>query len=80
MTEDSLANDDLKYHTKKLPNGITEVTAWSLIPIKESKAYTLHKNLGISSIPHNFKMEQKQDGAYVSTWIYYDYERMERDG
>lgn len=80
MSEDSLANDEVKFHKKYLSNGITEVTAWSLIPIKESAAKDLHKKWGIESSPYNFKTDQKKDGAYVSTWTYRDQERVDHDG
>ena len=79
--DESLASDELKFHANRLPNGITEITAWSLVPIKESKAYEINKNsLKTDSIPQGFKITQKKDGAYVSTWYYCDYERIEEDG
>jgi hypothetical protein len=76
---ENFINDEPKYHKKYLGNGITEVTAWSLIPIKENFAHKLHIELGINSPPCNFTMAQKKDGAYVSTWSYCDYERVEID-
>lgn len=75
-----LADDEVRFHKNRLSSGITEVTAWSLIPIKESKAFEINKSLGTESLPLNFKITQKPDGAYVSTWVYNDYERMETDG
>ncbi|CAK0740205.1 hypothetical protein CCP1ISM_1170004 [Azospirillaceae bacterium] len=80
MTDENLADDKVKFHKKYLSNGITEVTAWSLIPVKECVAHDLHKKWGIESLPHNFKIDQKKDGAYVSTWTYCDQERVDNDG
>ncbi len=78
--EEDLAVNDVRFIQNRLPCGITEVTAWSLIPIKESKAHDINKRLGTESLPLNFKITQKKDGAWVSTWTYNDYERIEEDG
>lgn len=80
MADENLVDDDVKYHQNRRSDGITEVTAWSLIPIKESNAFKIHQELGVNSLPQNFKIEQKKDGAYVSTWFYCDYERIDNDG
>lgn len=80
IEKQELADDDVRFHKNRLSNGVTEVTAWSLIPIKESRALEINNSLGTESIPLNFKITQKPDGAYVSTWVYNDYERIEEDG